>query len=208
MLDVTGIGASVLGLTAMSAVSLEPVLLVECIAQPRKQNQQILTSSHCFRARRPADLAASHKSIGKHCLQEMQEIGGWQTQAWTAYTIFQVNTPSLPRSTAKAVFAKDCLRAATSAAQRGWSVDSQAKCQFQSWRSWTVSTNWRRLKPTCIKSQQCDAMGFERRSELLSSIRFSSITQRAKDHGYLFAARNALRHMQWYDTCAAAMTDD
>ena len=36
------------------------------------------------------------------------------------------DTPSLPRSTTKAVFARDCLRAATSVAQRDWSVDSQA----------------------------------------------------------------------------------
>ena len=39
-LEVTGIGASVHGLPAISAGSLEPVLLVECTAQPRKQNQQ------------------------------------------------------------------------------------------------------------------------------------------------------------------------
>ena len=66
--------------------------------------------------------------------------------------------------------------------------------QLHSWRSWTVSTNWRRLKPTCTKSQNCDATGSEGRSEFL--------------YGCSFAARNALRHTKWYDTCAAAMTDD
>ena len=50
-----------------------------------------------------------------------------QTEALTAYTNFHNDTPSLPRSTTKAVFEKDCLRAATSAAQRGWSVELQAK---------------------------------------------------------------------------------
>ena len=51
VLEVTGIGASVLGLTAMNAGSLEPVPLVEHIDQPRNQNQQVFTNSHCFRAR-------------------------------------------------------------------------------------------------------------------------------------------------------------
>ena len=36
------------------------------------------------------------------------------------------DTPSLPRSNTKVVFARDYLRAATSVAQRDWSVDSQA----------------------------------------------------------------------------------
>ena len=50
-----------------------------------------------------------------------------QTGACIAYTNFHNDTPSLPRSITKAVFAKDSLRAATPAAHRGWSVGSQAK---------------------------------------------------------------------------------
>ena len=51
-------------------------------------------------------------------------------------------------------------------------------------------------------------MGSEGRSELFSSIRFSSTSPRSKDHGHSFAVRKTLHHMRWYDTCAAAMTDD
>ena len=53
------------------------------------------------------------------CLQK--SLAGQRTRTSTS------DTPSLPRPTTKTVFAEDCLHAATSAAQRGWSLESQAK---------------------------------------------------------------------------------
>ena len=180
----------------MSSGSIEPVLLVECIAQPQKQNQQVFTSSCCLRARQPGcesqerrqalrpekwekSTAGSRqttrvldplenfdttwldvtKVAGQSHVREIDfenyaEIvliqhtptSMWvtprcskysgistmrhnrtQTGAQTAYTNFHIDTPSLPRSTTKAVFGEECLRAVTCAAQCGWSVERQAK---------------------------------------------------------------------------------
>ena len=74
--------------------------------------------------------------------------------------------------------------------------------QSQSRRSWTVSTNWHRLKTTCIKSHRFDATVSEGPSKL------SSISPRATDDRYSFTARSTLRHMTWHDTRPAAMTHD
>ena len=72
------------------------------------------------------------------------------------------------------------------AANLQWCCSTIVEVRLQSWRSLTVSPNWRRMKPTCIKSQHCDAMGSEGRSELSQAHSgFARYHHAPRDHGAL-----------------------